>query len=116
MGGHCVGGRGRRSKITGQATRKYRTIVSRMPAIAFVKSAAYVSEPSTGCFPFFVLSLPTIRHTGAVLYGRHDPLVPPANADVLENGLPRVSVVPLNRPLRLAGHRDRIRGRDPAMG
>jgi pimeloyl-ACP methyl ester carboxylesterase len=60
----------------------------------FVKSAAYV-RTYPRVLPVLRALLPTIRTPVQVLYGRHDPLVPPGNAAVLENGLPRVSVVPL---------------------
>jgi len=64
----------------------------------FVKSMAFVrSYPRT--LPPLRDKLPSIQTPVLVIYGSHDPLVPPENAEILGRSLPHVRVHPLD-----AGH------------
>jgi pimeloyl-ACP methyl ester carboxylesterase len=61
----------------------------------FVKSMAYVrSYPKT--LPPLRDKLPSIQTPVLVIYGSHDPLVPPENAEILGRLLPHVRVIPLD--------------------
>jgi pimeloyl-ACP methyl ester carboxylesterase len=57
----------------------------------FVTSMAYVRDYPLSLPPLRAI-LPTISTPVLVLYGRHDPLVPPANAHILGRMLPHVRV------------------------
>lgn len=61
----------------------------------FVKSMAYVrSYPKT--LPPLRDKLPSIQTPVMVIYGSHDPLVPPEHAGILGHSLPHVRVKPLD--------------------
>lgn len=61
----------------------------------FVKSMAYVrSYPKT--LPPLRDKLPSIQTPVLVIYGSHDPLVPPEHAGILGRSLPHVRVKPLD--------------------
>jgi pimeloyl-ACP methyl ester carboxylesterase len=85
-------GRLRETAPTEEELRDYRESYA---GDRFLKSMAYVrSYPRS--LPALRDLLPSIKVPVQVIYGNHDPLVPPAHADVLGRSLPRVRVVPLD--------------------
>jgi pimeloyl-ACP methyl ester carboxylesterase len=84
-------GRLRETAPTEEELRDYRESYA---GDRFVKSMAYVRSYPRSLPPLRDL-LPTVKVPVQVIYGNHDPRVPPAHADVLGRSLPRVCVAPL---------------------
>jgi pimeloyl-ACP methyl ester carboxylesterase len=81
----------------------------------FIEAMAYVRAYPID-LPSLRAALPGIRSPVLSIWGAHDPIVPPENADVLDRALPRTRSVLLDSGhFRLGGPGGRLRSGDPRL-